>query len=355
MRTRVLAVASPGTSTPPAPSSICPQCESAAAAHPAPTSAGPVLTTRAPVSVTVVLVGINLFMFVAMVLKGAPVMQPDADQLLRWGANFGPLTIGGQWWRLLTAMFVHIGIVHLALNMWALWNLGMLAEYLYGAKTFLALYLLSGLAASLVSLAHNPLVTTAGASGAIFGVAGALIATLYLGKLPTPRSALRTSLISLIVFAGYSLAYGFVKGGIDNGAHIGGLVSGLLLGAVLTMDFGRARRAARLRPLVFPAFALVLAGGAYAVREVHMPVVRLEKAEEAFRKGDSAGALRELSQVVQARPNYAPAWFLMGTVYVRNHQDDKAEAAFRRAVRVESEKSRAAGAIGRDVPARETL
>jgi membrane associated rhomboid family serine protease/Flp pilus assembly protein TadD len=316
----------------PAEASTCPQCESAAAAHPAPSSAGPVLTTRAPVSVTVVLVGINLFMFVAMVLKGASVMQPDVDQLLRWGANFGPLTIGGQWWRLLTAMFVHIGIVHMALNMWALWNLGTLAEYLYGAKTFLALYLLSGLAASLASLAHNPLVTTAGASGAIFGVAGALISTLYLAKLPTPRSALRTSLISLIVFAGYSLAYGFVKGGIDNGAHIGGLVSGLLLGAVLTMDFGRARRAAaRLRPLVFPAFALVLAGGAYAVREVHTPVVRLEKAEEAFRRGDSDGALRELNEVLRARPKYAPAWFLMGTAYVRNHQDDKAEAAFRRA------------------------
>jgi len=82
---------------------------------------------------------------------------------------------------------------------------------------------------------------------------------------------------------------------------------------------------------VFPAFALVLAGGAYAVREVHTPVVGLQKAEEAFRKGDSAGALRELSQVVQARPKYAPAWFLMATVYVRNHEDDKAEAAFRRA------------------------
>jgi Flp pilus assembly protein TadD len=88
----------------------------------------------------------------------------------------------------------------------------------------------------------------------------------------------------------------------------------------------------RLRPMVFPAFALVLAVGAYAIREVHTPVVRLEKAEQAFRKGDSTGALRELTQVVQARPKYAPAWFLMGTVYVRNHEDDKAEAAFRRAV-----------------------
>lgn len=334
---------------------MCPECESlgarpvsagAPAEHLVPASAGPVLTTRTPLSVTAVLVGINIFMFVAMVLKGAPIVQPNADQLLRWGANFGPLTIGGQWWRLLTVMFVHVGIVHLALNMWALWNLGMLAEYLYGPKTFLALYLLTGLAASLASLAHNPLVPTAGASGAIFGVAGALIATLYLGKLPTPRSALRTTLVSLLVFAGYSLAYGFVKGGIDNGAHIGGLVSGLLLGAALTMDFGRARRHARLRPLVFPAFALVLAGAAYAIHEVHTPVVRLENAERAFRRGDSAGALRELNQVVQARPKYAPAWFLMGTVYVRNHQDDKAEAAFRRAIELNPKDPAALAQLG---------
>ena len=339
----------------PEQASTCPECQSsgvhpapasAAAAHPVPASAGPVLTTRTPVSITAVLVGINVFMFVTMVLKGAPVMQPTADQLLRWGANYGPLTLSGQWWRLLAAMFVHIGIVHLALNMWALWNLGMLAEYLYGPKTFLALYLLSGLAASLVSLAHNPLVPTAGASGAIFGVAGALIATLYLGNLPTPRSALRTTLISLLVFAGYSLGYGFVKGGIDNGAHIGGLVSGLLLGTVLTMDFGRARRHARLRPLVFPAFALALAGAAYAIHEVHAPVVRLEKAEQAFRRGDSAGALRELDQVVEARPKYAPAWFLMGTVYVRNHQDDKAEAAFRRAIELNPKDPAALAQLG---------
>ncbi|HEX9121431.1 MAG TPA: rhomboid family intramembrane serine protease, partial [Terriglobales bacterium] len=152
-------------------------------------------------SITAVLVAINVLIFIAMVVKGASVTQPTSDQLLRWGANFGPLTLTGQWWRLLTAMFVHIGIVHLALNMWCLWELGTLAEYLYGPKTFLALYLLSGLAASIVSIGHNPLVVTAGASGAIFGLAGALIATLYLGKLPAPRRALRISLVSLLVFA----------------------------------------------------------------------------------------------------------------------------------------------------------
>jgi rhomboid protease GluP len=293
------------------------------------------LTKRTPVPLTYVLVGINALVFLAMVVKGASVMQPTSDQILRWGANFGPLTLTGQWWRLLTAMFVHIGLVHLALNMWCLWQLGLLAEYLYGPKTFLALYMMSGLAASIVSLARNPLVVSAGASGAIFGIAGALIATLYLGKLAAPRGAWRTSLISLVAFAGYNLAFGFLASGIDIGAHIGGLLSGLLLGSVLSVDFRRqAPRLSRIRPMVFPAFAIVLLAGAVAVRFAHMPVVRLEHAEQQLRKGDTAGALRELTEVVKVRPNYVPAWMLLGSAYLRTQQDDKAEAAFQRAAQL---------------------
>jgi rhomboid protease GluP len=269
-------------------------------------------------------------------MKGVSFTHPTSEQLLPWGANFGALTLQGQWWRLVTAMFVHIGIVHLALNMWALWNLGMLAEYLYGPKTFLALYLLSGVAASVVSVGRNPLIVSAGASGAIFGLAGALIATLYLGKLPTPRHALRTSLISLVVFAGYNLAYGFLKGGIDNGAHVGGLVSGLLLGSVLSLDFPRhAPRTSPIRPIIFPLFAVALVAGIMVVRYVHAPVVRLENAEQALRKGDTAAAMRELNQVVQARPKYAAAWSMMGSVYQRNQQYDKAEEAFQRAAQLQ--------------------
>ena len=281
------------------------------------------------------LVAINVLVFLAMVLKGASVTQPTSDQLLRWGANFGPLTLTGQWWRLLTAMFAHIGLVHLALNMWCLWQLGLLAEYLYGPKTFLALYLMLGLAASIVSLARNPLVVTAGASGAIFGLAGALIATLYLGNLAAPRGAWRTSLMSLVAFAGYNLAFGFVVRGIDNGAHVGGLLSGLLLGSVLSVDFRQpAPRRSRLRPVVFPVFAVVLVAGAVAVRQVHMPVVRLEHAEQQLRKGDTAGALRELTEVVKARPNYMSAWMLLGNAYLRTQQNSQAEAAFQRAAQL---------------------
>jgi Flp pilus assembly protein TadD len=158
---------------------------------------------------------------------------------------------------------------------------------------------------------------------------------LYLGKLAAPKGAWRTSLTSLVAFAGYNLAFGFLVRGIDNGAHLGGLVSGLLLGSVLSADFRQqASRQSRIRPVVFPAFAIVLVAGAAAVRLVHMPVVRLEHAEQQLRRGDAAGALQELTEVVKVRPNYVPAWMLLGSAYLRTQQDSQAEAAFQRAAQL---------------------
>lgn len=282
-----------------------------------------------------------------MVLRHVPLLQPTSQQLLPWGANYGPLTLDHQWWRLLTAAFVHIGVVHLVLNMFCLFNLGGLAEHLYGWRTFVALYLLAGIAASIASVAGNPLVVSAGASGAIFGVAGALIATLYLGKLPVPRSTLQISLVSLIVFAAYTVTYGFVKGGIDNRAHLGGLFSGLLLGAVLSRDFRSATpHASRLRPYLFAAFALVLAASMAVVRRVHRPVVWLEKAEQQLNKGQTDAAVGTLKGVLSARPDFAPAWYLLGTAYLRTHQDPQAEAALARAAQLKPSDPAARAQLG---------
>lgn len=280
------------------------------------------------------LLGINLLVFAVMALKGVPVLHPNANQLLHWGANFGPLSLDGQWWRVLTCMFVHIGIVHLALNMWALWEIGVLAEHLYGPRTFLVVYLLSGLAGSIASLARNPMVVSAGASGAIFGIAGALIATLHFGKLPVETKALRASLVSLLVFAGYNLAYGFLKGNIDNGAHVGGLLSGLLLGTVLSRDFLGGGWDWNIRRALFPIFAVVLIACGLAVRHTHMPVVRVRNAENLLAKGDAKSAIRELTDLTRRRPQFAPAWLLLGNAYVRTGQISLAEPALLQAAQL---------------------
>jgi rhomboid protease GluP len=180
------------------------------------------------------LIGLNVAVFALMGLLGVSLFNPTGEQLFVWGANYGPVTLGGQWWRLLSSTFVHGGIIHLAFNMQCLWQLGKLTERLYGNWAFLALYILSGLGGSVASLWWNPNILSVGASGAIFGVAGGLVAFLYMGKLPLPRAATRSILSSTMIFVGYNLLYGFTSTGIDNAAHIGGLITGALAGALLT-------------------------------------------------------------------------------------------------------------------------
>jgi rhomboid protease GluP len=187
-------------------------------------------TSNLRLSVTTVLVGINVAVFILMAFTGVSLVEPNLEQLLKWGANWGPLSLGPQPWRMLTSNYLHIGIMHIFFNMWCLLNLGALAERVFDRWTYILIYTASGLAGSLASLWWHPTVVGAGASGAIFGLAGALLAALYLGKFPIPRSALKGTMKSLVMFAGYNLLFGLVPG-IDNSAHIGGLLGGAALGA----------------------------------------------------------------------------------------------------------------------------
>ena len=173
------------------------------------------------------LVGLNVAVFLAMALTGVSLSEPTTAQLLDWGANWGPQSLGTEPWRILSSNYLHIGILHILFNMWCLWDLGNLAERIFDRWTYLLTYTACGIAGSLASLWWHPLVVGAGASGAIFGLAGALITALYLGRLPIPAQAVRHTLRSLLVFAGYNLFFGAVGAGVDNSAHIGGLVCGL--------------------------------------------------------------------------------------------------------------------------------
>jgi rhomboid protease GluP len=183
--------------------------------------------------ITTTLVGMNVAVYVAMVLTGVSPVAPAIPQLLKWGANYGPLSLGPEPWRILASNYVHGGIIHIALNMWCLWNLGFLAERVFDPWTYVLTYTFCGLAGSLASLWWHPATVGVGASGAIFGLAGALIAALYLGHLPISKQAIQGTLKSLLLFAGYNLFFGAAIRGIDNSAHIGGLLAGLALGAVL--------------------------------------------------------------------------------------------------------------------------
>ncbi len=194
--------------------------------------------SRQPFPVTQVIVGINVVVFIAMVLSGVSPLQPTVQDLLTWGANAAPLSLGPQPWRMLASNYVHIGLIHIFFNMWCLWNLGRLAERIFDRWTYLLVYTATGIGGSLSSLWWHPRGIGAGASGAIFGLAGALIAVLYLGKLPVAKEVLKPTLKSLLTFAAYNLFFGLVPG-IDNAAHLGGLATGLGLGAALAGSFSQ--------------------------------------------------------------------------------------------------------------------
>lgn len=199
--------------------------------------------------VTLLLIGVNLAVFVAMGFAGAGWIKAETLQpYIVFGASHGAPVAEGQWWRLLTCMFLHYGIVHLALNMWALFHVGRLLERLLGRGLFTLVYFGSGLAGSFASVYWNgDRVWSVGASGAVFGVFGATLGYLLREKQTIPRGVLRAQAQSAIFFAGYNVLFGFIVRGIDNAAHIGGFLGGLILGWLCAMPLDPALRAARFR------------------------------------------------------------------------------------------------------------
>ncbi len=284
------------------------------------------------VSIALVLVAINCAVFVAMVLSGVSWMKPTSEQLIHWGACYGPATLSDQWWRLLTATFVHIGIVHLLLNMWCLWELGKLAETLFDKWSFLLVYLLSGIAGEVTSVGWRPTGISAGASGAIFGLTGALIAALWIGKLPVPRDQMKETLRSVLLFAGYNLAYCAVKSNIDNAAHIGGLVAGLLIGAALSQHLiSGAEVRARLRLVVFVCAAAILFSSFTVLRNRNGRVLRLQQASEDLQKGNIDRAIPVLQELSKSMPKDAGVHALLGRAYLQKKQFEQALPELQRA------------------------
>lgn len=300
-------------------------------------------------SLTRILFGINIAVFAAMVLSGVSLMQPTTPQLVAWGANWGPLSLGSQPWRMLTSNYVHIGIIHIFFNMWCLWNLGKLAERILDRWTYLFVYTATGIGGSLASLWWHPLTVGAGASGAIFGLAGALIAVLYLGKLPISKDAIKPTLKSLLSFAGYNLIFGLTAG-VDNAAHLGGLTTGLVLGAVLARSIAappEIRVRMRNYAMVGTA-ALLLVTGSYlrdksgkteSAAAVQDPIV-------AFNHGNFGQAIPGLKQAAERDPNSAPTRYLLGLAYVGAHQPDAAIASFQEALRLEPNYAEAEAGLG---------
>jgi rhomboid protease GluP len=281
------------------------------------------------IGLTQIIFGINAAVFLGMALAGSTIMEFPTAESIQWGANAGALTFSGEWWRLLTNIFIHGGIIHIAFNMWCLWNLGALCESLYGRWTYAGVYLVCGVGASLASAAWNPYRASVGASGAIFGLAGALIAAFKLGEFSVPRAALSGTLRSLGAFVVYNLVFGFALPGIDNTAHIGGLITGLIVGALIAVAAPYQDRPLR-RVAVFLVMVLALAGIAVAAAHhrgfpLRFGRVHLGQANNSP-DGDPAQAIVHLQNIVQQRPEYVPARFALAQSYFNQAEYPQAKA-----------------------------
>ncbi|HEY0977019.1 MAG TPA: rhomboid family intramembrane serine protease [Flavobacteriales bacterium] len=223
---------------------------------------GHMLVPRKDFLATPLLLDISVLVYIAMVLSGVHFMQPTSEDLVMWGANWRNATLGGEWWRLLTCCFVHIGIIHLLLNMYALLMIGIHLEPLLGKWRMIALYVITGICASITSLWWHDNTVSAGASGAIFGLYGVFLALLFTDII---HKDVRKQLLSSIgLFVVYNLIYG-LKGNVDNAAHLGGLLSGVVLGFTMYIALRKPeQQGLAWGTMVLPA-AVLFGGGAVAL------------------------------------------------------------------------------------------
>jgi rhomboid protease GluP len=302
------------------------------------------LTSSGGIGLTQALVFINVAVFVAMGAMGVSVMNPPPQALVRWGANYGPLTFSGEWWRLISYNFLHSGLLHIGFNMWCLWDLGALCESLYGTWTFGALYLISGVAGGLASTGLNPARLSVGASGAIFGLAGALIAGYYLGEFSIPRPMIQMRLRSILTFVAYNIVLGFI-GTTDNMCHLGGLVAGLICGALIARVAPSAEDVSG-RIAIIALAALALGGTTVSLERSRGYIIHAQRGNDFLGQNRTDDAISELQAAARLNPKYLPARISLAEAYYSKGEYPKAEAELKQALAIQPQSLDAAFSLG---------
>ncbi|HEX6848596.1 MAG TPA: rhomboid family intramembrane serine protease, partial [Chitinophagaceae bacterium] len=230
--------------------------------------------------VTYGIIAINVIVFVLMAIDGAEIFKVTNGLVhIKWGSNETGLTLSGEWWRLISSVFIHFGIIHLAMNLYALYMAGVYLEPMLGKAKYIAAYVCTGIIAGIVSLWwHKDGVNGAGASGAIFGLYGVFLALLFTNLIPKQvRSAL---LQSIGIFVVFNIFYG-MKSGIDNAAHIGGLLSGMVIGFIFYLELSGKLSIRRSLAAVLITI-LTIAGTWYFLTNYKSDAVRIGQIQKEF-------------------------------------------------------------------------
>jgi membrane associated rhomboid family serine protease len=267
------------------------------------------------VYVTPAVLGICVAVWLIQLLSGLSPTNPTAMELQRWGANAAMVTLEGQPWRLLTAGFLHGGIIHLGINMWVLRDVGPVCERLFGNLPYLAVYLIAVLGGGLASLAWHPeIVASVGASGGIFGLGGAILGCMLARRHAVPDSVFLRFRNSLGAFVVYNLIFGFAISAapvgikVDNAGHLGGLAAGFVAGFLLSRPLPPGPTAWK-RLLWLPVLLAGL-GGAFAVVQTS-PRIRAEASDMRSQLG-SLESLQALQDVWLGRIDQEWADLLAG-------------------------------------------
>lgn len=276
---------------------------------------------------TTLLMGINTAVFLGMILSSGELMGFGPQTTHLWGGNDGIYTLSGEYWRLVTAGFVHLNLLHFAMNMWCLWSLGQLSERLFGSSVTLAIYLLTGVGGALLSVGVHPLHGEVGASAAIFGIAGAVLSGIKFGNVPVASIQKRQIFSSLIFFVIFNLSFGMLPG-IDNLAHLGGLVSGFLFGAPLASAAASGKKMFEWGTIVVAT--LVLVGIGSKVVESRQHVSQLHVGARKIVSHNYSGAISMLQRAVDSDPGDPTSLALLGIAYQKNGQLDMANVEFER-------------------------
>lgn len=259
---------------------------------------------------TYALMLVNVVLAVLMLSQGADLWSPSTQTLLRWGGNAASEVQKGQWWRVLTALFVHSGLLHLTFTLLGLWSLGRIAERIYGLQSYLMIYLGSALVASAVSLhfSAQKVVFIGGATSAALGLAGSLLLAVYQHREILTKLLSKQELAGVIVFVLYAVVQGFRPSGLDNAAHLGALLAGAALAALAPERFDRRQFEATVtqRSVVGLATALLVSSIiAVLAPPAHTDLPRLFTGPAAFEQGvksfaDTSALMGQLQQQVKS-------------------------------------------------------
>ncbi len=286
---------------------------------------------------TYVLIALNVVVFGLMTLAGG---STNAEVLLEFGASFAPYFRHGEYWRLVMPMFLHIGVAHLLINMYALYLLGRILEHVYGYGRFAFLYVGSGIFSSYLTMAIGPHIA-AGASGAIFGIAGAMLVAGFLHRASIPRRLRRLFGSGILLMVVANLIFGVVVPGIDNWGHVGGLLGGMVLAGLIRPPqqelAGQPPVEAPSQPLVIVPILVVALSMAATVENYRTSrvVTRLLQEGDRLRANNQTDkAMERFQEAARRAPRDERPHEELGLVYLQQRRPDDAIREFEAALQL---------------------